>query len=453
MHMKFSQTPPKRGHKSFGLAFSLILLASFNIFSQIQPGIGIYTLPDDSELICEISIVSSNPNGGGPVVGEEVQDFTLYQSNGQSHRLSDELNSGVPVLLISGSLTCPVFRDRIPEINAMAAAYGELLKIFIIYTVEAHPTDPSPYSGEIWLTLQNINSNILYPQPTTYGERKALVDTLNNLFDIEVPILIDAPCNNWWLNYGTGANNAFLINTDGRVYAKHDWFNQLPLNMACPADALTSFFSGLCLDAGNLGSFSFELFTDSTAIGSTGDILAVQGMIYNNSMSDYAVLDILRIEYNLPQDWETALCTDLCYESDVDSIRMFIPPGSQQEFIFYFYTSDEIASGDVLVLMRNVYISNRVYQRFYGLTNSTAGQVINQEIELSVYPNPTSEYCIISDYEQFGQAEYQIFNANGQVVLSGELVEKIDISELSNGQYTLMIQGLDTYGIENILVQ
>ncbi len=436
------------------LLVSIIFTFSpFLSFSQIQPGIGIESLPDDNEPICTIPTVASNPNGGGPIVGEEVQDFTLYQANGQAHRLSDELNSGTPVLLISGSLTCPVFRDRIPEINAMASAYGDLLKIFIIYTVEAHPIDPSPYSGSIWITLQNEMSQILYPQPTTYGERKALVDTLNNLFEIDVPILIDAPCNNWWLNFGTGANNAFLINTDGRVYAKHDWFNQLQINMACPTDTLTSFFSGLCLDIGNLGTFSYEIYNDSIDIGSTGETLAIQGMIYNNSMTDYVVLDILKLEYNLPQDWETALCTDLCYESDVDSIRMFIPPASQQEFIFYFYTSNEISSGDVLVLMRNVYVANRVYQRFYGETENTAGQLIYQEVDFTVYPNPTSEYCMISDYEQFGQADYEIFNSNGQVVLSGELVEKINFSELTSGQYTLIIQGTDTYGIESIIVQ
>jgi len=82
---------------------------SFISIAQIQPGIGLNALPEDNEPICNIPTVSSNPNGSGPQVGEMVQDFRLYEIDGTEHLLSEELSDGVPVLLISASLTCPRF--------------------------------------------------------------------------------------------------------------------------------------------------------------------------------------------------------------------------------------------------------------------------------------------------------------------------------------------------------
>jgi hypothetical protein len=440
--------------------FSLIVLSSFicvyssEVHAQILPGIGIDVLPNDEDPICSIPTVSSNPNGGGPIVGELVQDFNLFEVNGTPHRLSDELSEGVPVLLISGSLTCPVFRNRVPMINAMASAYQNVLKIFIVYTVEAHPTDPSPYSGEVWITLENENNNILFPQPTTYGERKSLIDTLTNLYEINVPILLDGPCNNWWLNYGTGANNAFLITTSGYVFSKHDWFNQLQLNMACDADLLLSYFSGLCQNYNSNGTFSFELTVDSLASGMTNDVLAVEATIYNNSLTDFVVIDILKIESDLPENWETALCADICYTPDADSVRIAVPPGGQQNFIFYFYTSEQLGTGQTLVLFRNVYVSNRHYQEFYGTANSSASINTIEETAMTVYPNPATNSCSILNLDEFGSdLSYTIANATGQVVAQGSVNGDIDVSHLSIGNYTLMILGEHQYAVEALIIE
>lgn len=452
MHMKFSVMMHKR-LISFMTVLIVVLLNLSNSFAQIEPGIGINILPEDGDPICPIPTVSSNPNGGGPLVGEEVQDFNLFEIDGTPHRLSDELVSGIPVLLIAGSLICPVFRERIPVINAMAAAYQNLLKIFIVYTVEAHPIDQSPYSGTVWVTLQNQMSNILYPQPTTYGERKALVDTLTNLYQIDVPILLDGPCNNWWLNYGTGANNAFLITTEGSVFSKHDWFNQLQLNMSCDVDLLISFFSGLCINYSNNGTFEFELLVDSTAIGLTNDVLAVQGTIYNTSTTDFVVLDILKIETILPPNWEAALCADICYSPDADSIRIAVPPGSQQDFIYYFYTDEEFGQGYTMVLFRNVFVSNRHYQGFYGTTNNAASINSIEDNKMILFPNPATEYCSISNIEDYGdEVIYTILNTNGQVIVEGIVDGNIDTSELASGQYTILISGENKHGSETLVI-
>lgn len=437
----------------------LNFVAAFFTFSsiisiaQIQPGFGLNALPQDNEPICNIPVVSANPTGSGPAVGQMVQNFRLYEIDGTEHLLSDELSDGVPVLLISGSLTCPRFRDKIPDINNMSLIYGDALKIFIVYTVEAHPTTPSPYSGTIWITSQNMDSNILHPQPTTYGERKSLIDTLNGMYDINVPILVDGPCNYWWQYFGSGANNAFLIDPNGIVYAKHDWFNQYPLNMYCNIDVLTSMLSGQCLDYGTSGTFSFDLQNDSTAFGDLNDVLSVNATIINNSITDFVVLDIIKLDGDLPSNWETALCADICYTPEEDSIRISIPPGGQQEFIFYFYTTSLADSGNVNVLFRNAYVSNRIEQRFYGFTQNSASLDEHENLELVVYPNPTEEYCIIQNFDNFGEnVEYTIYDSSGKIVDSGMLEEKMDLSHLTSGKYILFVNGENIEGSTSIII-
>lgn len=424
-----------------------ITINSSIAIAQIQPGIGVNNLPADNAPICFIPTVPSQPNGAGPVIGQMVQDFKLYEIDGTEHLLSDELSDGVPVLLISGSLTCPRFRDKIPDINNMSTVYGDALKIFIVYTVEAHPTTPSPYSGTIWLTSQNINAGILHPQPTTYGERKSLIDTLNGMVDIHVPILVDGPCNNWWNYFGRGANNAFLINPNGIVYAKHDWFNLYPnTNMYCSADFITSIYSGACPNAGTSGTFSYELFNDSTSIGYSDGVLSITSTIKNNSLNDFAILDIIKTEWNLPINWETALCADICYSADTDSIRIAIPPGSEQEFIFYFYTSSIADSGNVQVMFKNIQNSNNIiYQRFFGVTensNSTAFINEHKSLDLIVYPNPTENYFIIQDFDNLSKnAEFIIYDATGKISMTGFLEERLDVSKLTMGKYLLFVRG------------
>lgn len=44
-------------------------------------------------------------------------------------------------------------------------------------------------------------------------------------------VLIDGPCNEWWLNYGTEPNSATLIQPNGTVFAFQQWFDKAPENI------------------------------------------------------------------------------------------------------------------------------------------------------------------------------------------------------------------------------
>jgi hypothetical protein len=198
----------------------------------LLPSIGVDHSPADTERICPIPFVGPMYDSAGPSAGSPVHDFTLYSAQGEPLRLTTLLGRGRAVLLVAGSFSCPVFRSSIPTLNELAERYRSLLDIVIIYVVEAHPAvDPSPYFGVENVTPQNRYADILVRQPRTYGERRALVDSLLSRFAITPPVVIDGPCNEWWNAFGQAANEAVLLCQDGRIAAWHGWFDREPHDM------------------------------------------------------------------------------------------------------------------------------------------------------------------------------------------------------------------------------
>ena len=219
------------------LSAALIVVFTASMAQPVlKPWIGISPEPIDSDPICAIPY--SNPaimadfQEFQRVVGDTAPDFTLYQLDGTRFNLREKLEECRPVLLVTGSFTCNTFRNRLPDINALFSTYSADIDIYIVYTVEAHPIiDPSPYSAlglTEWSFVPGANDDHQFRQPTIYGERKDLVDSLLNRESISCPILIDGPCNEWWINYGQNAIGAILIGTDGLVYGTNGWFTVTP---------------------------------------------------------------------------------------------------------------------------------------------------------------------------------------------------------------------------------
>ena len=162
-------------------------------------------------------------------VGDTAVDFTLDDLNGESHTLSTLLATR-PVMLITGSFTCGVYLQMLDQLNEFAAQkhtngerYDEALHIVHVYVVEAHPSDPdpSPYYGVVTDHPESI------PQARNYAARVANARLMPPYFQGSQLLLIDdvapRPNNPVWCTYGTGANSAFLIDTDGTIVASQDW--------------------------------------------------------------------------------------------------------------------------------------------------------------------------------------------------------------------------------------
>jgi hypothetical protein len=138
-----------------------------------------------------------------------------------------------PVVLVTGSYTCPIFRQRLPALQRLYDRYRSRAHFYILYTVEAHPSgSPSPYSGKEWVTEENRKDQVLLPQPSSYEERAQLAYQCRQALLISIPTLIDDMDNAVWVQYGQAPNAAYLIDSGGKVQLRQGWFEPMAFEQA-----------------------------------------------------------------------------------------------------------------------------------------------------------------------------------------------------------------------------
>ena len=399
------------------IAFVLPLLIKAQV--QLLPSIGIGSLPNDTDSVCPI-VPRAQGNPWAQVhVGDTMADFTLWDINGDSVTLSEILNSGKRVLMVAGSYTCPIFRNHMSDLNAVAAQFGNQIECFAVYEVEAHPTGSAqPSSG-------NLNpSNPPYNQPNTYGERKSnLQDLLNGAngppagnyipVPVSVPIYIDGPCNEWW-QYYNGPNNAYLIDTNGVLFASHNWFNNSnppngpSTNIWCDIDSLLGVNSGGCSQVTGLnGTFDFQLKSTSTvtSYGNPGDVIDIFGELINTS-NDGVQVNIQRIMNNLPSNsWESSMCITFCLPASQDTTSAIIAANDTIDFSFHFFTDPVMVAPDTgraRVRFTNANGSQQaIMQPYKGITYTSTSTVDETFTKVLVYPNPSDGVLYIeSDFTE-----------------------------------------------------
>ncbi len=418
--------------------FMAIICVGFGFVShaQLLPSIGLNTLPADNATVCTIPWYLGSFYTSGLSEGNFAHDFKLYDLNGDSLVLSQKLATGKPVLLVAGSLTCPVFMGKIPIINQVVSTYGNQIQVYVIYTLEAHPTDTSVYFGYVNIGNQNLNAGILFPQPTTYGMRKHMVDTMNFWSTINAPIFIDGPCNEWWSTFGPAPNNAYLIDTNGKIYAKHGWFHKNNDNIFCDIDSLLGINSGLCTVGAGAGTFQVQVLNNN-ATGNAGSIVYDYANLVNNS-NDNVTIGIKKLQKNLPPTWQTAFCADVCYSPTDDSITVMVPANDTLLFSLDFITTIPADSGSVQVGFRNANDANNQYSiKFRASTYPAATTDITKQIQVVLYPNPAHQFLIIPQDLTF--ESLQVLNTLGQVQPTQYVGNKVDISDLIPGIYFVII--------------
>lgn len=319
----------------------------------LLPSVGLERAPRAGDSICPIPLVDQAFETSGPAIGDAVPDFTLYTLGDDPVSLGSTLAAGRPVLLVAGSLSCPVFRNTIPALNAIAERWRGRLEVLVVYVLEPHPVvDISPYFGVENVTSQNRYADILVRQPRTYEERRWLVDSLLARHPIAPRVVIDGPCNEWWSAYGRAPNNAILVGADGRVAAYHGWFNREPLDMGVEIERYLGDSTG---DADAVGAGRFELRIDSST-----DSLAAPGstfiyyMTLTNSSHAGVLVEVSRQESALPDGWSSSICTDVCQPPSVGEDEVYLRAGVARTIAVHIYSDARAGEGRLRMRLRNV---------------------------------------------------------------------------------------------------
>jgi hypothetical protein len=158
-------------------------------------------------------------------IGRQLTNISVYDLNGNKTHLAT-LWEEKPVLLVTGSLSCPPTRRSVPGTARLLDAYKDRMNIAVIYVIDAHPDgEASPYKGQKSMPKQNIRDDILIRQPQTQEERVARARELTELLGSTAPVLVDNMENTAWTSIGGRPNSATLIDKGGRVVAEEKWFN------------------------------------------------------------------------------------------------------------------------------------------------------------------------------------------------------------------------------------
>ena len=155
--------------------------------------------------------------------GSIAIDFTLLDVDGEPHTLS-ELLATKPVVVQTGSLTSPEYRNNIDATNDLQEEYGDDVHFVDIYTVEAYPeTAVSPYKGEAFpLEFSDIEN------ATTYEERLANATALSELSDRNLVLVDDLSTNAnnpFWCTFANAPNAAFVIDQEGTITSAQVFYN------------------------------------------------------------------------------------------------------------------------------------------------------------------------------------------------------------------------------------
>ena len=236
-------------HRRFlTIILMMVYVASFSQALKLRPSITKAAYPQDNTPIKTPPIVISDMVVSGYQIGDTIPDFTLYSFSGRKVTISEVLQENKPLLLVSGSYTCPNFRNYMDTINDMVDFYKNFINVYIVYTVEAHPDkDTNLYTNTICVKPENEEAHIAFRQPKTYSARKDIVRTMKKKMKVAPEVLIDSPDNEWWLHFGLAPNKAYLVNSDGVIVGKcGPWFRDAKCNLWCKIDKMLHIRSGRC---------------------------------------------------------------------------------------------------------------------------------------------------------------------------------------------------------------
>lgn len=152
----------------------------------------------------------------GPHPGAEAPDFDLEDLEGETVQLS-ELR-GKPVVLEFGSYTCPIFSDRVPDMERLAISHPEA--VFLVIAVrEAHPGEvTSPHRSQ--------------------AEKRRAARCLAIEEGLRRRVVVDDLQGSVHRTYGGAWNPVYVIGADGRIALRRAWND--PAEVAAALEALAA---------------------------------------------------------------------------------------------------------------------------------------------------------------------------------------------------------------------
>lgn len=142
-------------------------------------------------------------NRSAPVAGDTFPDFDLMTTTGEQVKKGDYLGNK-PLLLIFGSLTCPMMASSMPTLKRLHRKFGDQVEFVMLNVREAHPGEK-------------------IPQPEATAQKMSNATILKEHFDMPWTVASDDINGSLHRSLDTKPNAAFLMDTKGKLVFRSIW--------------------------------------------------------------------------------------------------------------------------------------------------------------------------------------------------------------------------------------
>ncbi len=157
--------------------------------------------PSALDVLRDLHIPSADP---GP--GDHVPSFDLATVDG-GRFASDQFDGhGRPVLLVFGSLTCPITESAGDGLVELHRTYGNSVRFVVVNVREAHPGEHTP-------------------QPTTIEAKTRHATRLREHHGMDFEVAVDDVDGTLHRAFGTRPSSAYLIDPAGVIVFRAHWSN------------------------------------------------------------------------------------------------------------------------------------------------------------------------------------------------------------------------------------
>jgi len=135
--------------------------------------------------------------------GDSLPSFELVTTSGD--RLTNrDVFGDKPVLIVFGSMTCPMTASAAPTVQALQDEFGDRVEFIMLYVREAHP-------GE------------RITQAETMDEKLGHARALKQLYDVSWTVAADSIDGDLHRALDPKPNSAFLVSSDGIILFRSLW--------------------------------------------------------------------------------------------------------------------------------------------------------------------------------------------------------------------------------------
>jgi len=154
---------------------------------------------------------SSGPDAGSPVPSIEIPETNGRQFDPSKYK-------GRVIVLEFGSMSCPVFRSHVQEMEKLKAAEGSKAYFLIVYTREAFPAGDKNVE-------RNRQEGINITDAGSLDDRKAQALETQSELRITMAMAVDSMDDAVSTAFGGFPNGAVVIGKDGKIAARQQWTN------------------------------------------------------------------------------------------------------------------------------------------------------------------------------------------------------------------------------------